>query len=107
MVAKKAGFHKVNQVSTQTKFRHLACTWDIQMLRGSYQNVLKSLLIDFKSKIWVAFQNIDLTGVVISKYRGSPTYVVFATVDPTTAIFLLMYEQVGDFCVSRGPLQSH
>ena len=33
-----------------------------------------------------------------SKYRGSPTYSVFTTTDPTTAIFGL-----GDFRISRGP----
>ena len=38
------------------------------------------------------------------EYRGSPTYAVFTTADPTTAVFWLIYMQVGNFCVSRhGP----
>ena len=35
------------------------------------------------------------------KLRGPPppTYPVFTAEDPTTAFFLLMYTQVGDFCI--------
>ena len=36
-------------------------------------------------------------------YRGCPTYTVFTTADPTTAIVWLMYPQVVDFHISRGP----
>ena len=38
-----------------------------------------------------------------SIYRGSPTYKVFTTADPTIANFgLYLYTQVGDFHISRG-----
>ena len=33
----------------------------------------------------------------------SPTYAVFTPADPTTAVFWIMYAQMGDFRVSRGP----
>ena len=36
-------------------------------------------------------------------YRGSPTYAVFTTADPTTVIFGLCLHKWGIFRVSRGP----
>ena len=40
------------------------------------------------------------------KTQESPTYAVFTTADPTTYCgFWLVYMQVGNFCVSMGPLK--
>ena len=60
-------------------------------------NVVDRLLIGATKGAF--FNHIDET-----RYRGSPTYVVFTTADPTTAIFGLCIRKWGIFALSRGPL---
>ena len=40
-------------------------------------------------------------------YRGYPTYSVFVTADPTTAIVVLYMRKWGIFVLVEDPLQSH
>jgi hypothetical protein len=56
---------------------------------------------------YVGTKMLSPTEVIIRKIRGSPTYAVFTTADPTTAIFGSCTSKWAIFVLVGDPLQSH